>query len=326
MKFIWAVKVLAACLLLFLPRAAKSQEAEYRKWDNGIGHSSWDIALDAEDRAKMVQLWESIGEDLKTEQNGLAGTYFKGGYSAGYFFRWSVNKGYVLIPYFDQNLIGDFSFGKVTVIDSTDVDFTPEKDLKGGRSVGKMPRRWTAVGHYFVPVEMLKDFGDYMAGLGQYNEFNGRCCEFGPNFLASRIDGSEGEPARAVAAKYARFIKQPIEAEVTFVGGKKTVKDWVYQGELYSEWMARAVLIPIRISAGAAHGVKRNMLLRLVGEPDFYQYVQVMRVGRRTSSGYVVRDISSDGIENYKDWETEQEKPLPPIKVGMKVTTSLARR
>jgi hypothetical protein len=270
----------------------------------------------------MLQLWESIGEDLKTERNELAGTYVKSGYSAGYFFRWSVNKGYVLIPYFDQSLITDFSFGKVTFVDSSEVVFTPERELRGGRSMGTMPRKWTALGRYFVPVEMLKDFGDYMAGLGEYNEFNGRCCEFAPNFLAHKIDKPEAESEYPVPPKYARFIRQPIKAAVTFVGKKKTVKDWGFQGQLYGEWMERAVLIPVRISAGRTHGVKPNMLFRLVGEPDFYQYLQIMKVQRQTATGYVVRDISSGGTETYQDFETEQKKPLPPIKVGMQVTTS----
>lgn len=320
------MKVLSAFLLLLISsRAVQPQEDVYKKWDNGIGHSSWDIGFEKEERAKMLRLWESIGEDLKTERNELAGTYVKGGYNAGYFFRWSVRKGYVLIPYFDQNLITDFSYGSVNFVDASEVNFTPERDLrKGGRSIDEMPRRWAAVGKYFVPVEMLKEFGEYMAGLGEYNEFNGQCCEFAPNFLAARIDGA-GEVDHPVPPKYARLIRRPVEAEVTFVGRKKTVKDWGYDGKLYSQWIERAVLIPVRINAGSALGVKPNMLFHLIGGPSYDQYLQVVRVGRRTASGYVVRDISHGGKETYVDIKTDEEKPLPPVKVGVKVTTSLAR-
>src|SRR5687768_15033715 len=74
-------------------------------WRNGIGHSSWDLALEPADRKRMLSLWDSIGEDLKTEKNELAGTFLKGGYNSGYFLRWSVAKGFVVVPYFDQNLI-----------------------------------------------------------------------------------------------------------------------------------------------------------------------------------------------------------------------------
>ncbi|HEX8455808.1 MAG TPA: hypothetical protein VF656_00660 [Pyrinomonadaceae bacterium] len=325
MKFLSALKVLSVFLVIFPFQASKSQELENHRWDNGIGHSSWDMALAKEEREKLLQLWDSIGEDLKTERNELAGTYVKGGYDAGYFFRWSVNKGYVLIPYFDQNLITDFSYGKVDFVGHSEVNFTPERDLNGGRSIGKMPRKWTAISGYFVPVEMLKDVGDYMAGFGEYNEFNGQCCEFRPNFLARRIDRPDVKFDYPVSPAYAKFIKQPVEAEITFVGRKKTVKDWGYQGELYGQWMERAVLIPVKISAGRAHGVKPNMLFRLIGEPNFYQYLHVMRVYRRTASGYIVRDISGNGKETYTDYETNREKPLPPIKVGTKVTTSPVR-
>jgi hypothetical protein len=322
MRLLPAVKALTALLFLFPFQTIKSQEVEYKKWDNGIGHSSLDVALEKVEREKLLQLWDSIGEDLKTEQNELAGTYVKGGYSAGYFFRWSINKGYVLVPYFDQNLITDFSYGKVAFVDNSEVVFTPERDLKGGRSIGKMPRKWTAIGKYFVPIELLKDFGDYMAGFGEYNEFNGRCCEFAPNFLAAKIDSQEKKVDYPVPPKYARFIRNAIKAEITFVERKKTVKNWGYQGKLYGEWMERAVLIPVKINAGRTRGVKRNMLFRLIGEPDFYQYLQIMRVQQRTAWGYIVRDISSGGKETYKDVETDREKPLPPIRVGTKVTTS----
>jgi len=322
MKFLLAAKVLMALFFLFPLQTIKSQEIEYKRWDNGIGHSSWDVGLEKREGEKMIQLWDSIGEDLKTEQNKLAGTYVKGGYSAGYFFRWSINKGYVLIPYFDQNLITNFSYGEATVVDNSEVIFIPERDLDGGRSIGKMPRKWTAIGSHFVPVEMLKDYGDYVAGFGEYNEFNGQCCEFAPNFLARRIDRQEEKLDYPVPPKYARFIKLPIKAEITLVGRKKTVKDWGYQGKLYGDWMERAVLIPVKISAGREHGVKRNMLFRLIGEPSFYQYLQITRVHQQTASGYIVRDISGGGKETYSDVESDQERPLPPIKVGTKVTTS----
>lgn len=324
MKVLLTVGALLA-VFLFPLQTVKSQGAGYPTWNDGIGHSSWEIGLAKEEKEKMLQLWDAIGEDLKTERNELAGTYFKGGYEAGYFFRWSINKGYVLIPYFDEDLITDFSYGKVTFVDNSEVIFTPERELKGGRSVGKMPRIWTAIGHYFVPVEMLEDFGDYMAGFREFNEFNGQCCAFAPNFLAHRIDRLEKRLDYPVPPRYERFIKSPVKAEITFVGRKKTVANWGYQGKLYGQWIERAVLIPVRISAGRAQGVKPNMLLRLIGEPDFYQYLQIMRVQRRTALAYVVRDLSSEGKETYRDLDTGQEKPLPPIRIGMKVTTSPAR-
>ena len=42
----------------------------------------------------------------------------------------------------------------------------------------------------------------------------------------------------------------------------------------------------------------------------------------RTSYGYVVRDVSYKKRETYYDDETKAEKPLPPIRIGIRVTTS----
>lgn len=296
------------------PQRAQSQDAGYagQRWDNGIGHSSWDLALEPEDRKRMLSLWDSIGEDLKTDKNDLAGTYVKGG-NSGFFLRWSVAKGFVVVPYFDQNLITDYGYGKVTLVDDSEVVFTPAKDLHGGRGLGRMPGKWTAILGHFVPVEMLADFGKFRAGLGDYNEFNGSCCDFAPDFLGGRIDRRDKPLPTGVPARYKHFIKDPITGTITFVGKQRRVRGWGYRGKLYSQWMEKAVLIPVSIDVGSWHGVKKNMLFRMSSEPQFERYLQVREVNRRRSKGYVVRDISFGG---------DQDKPLPPIRVGIKITTS----
>lgn len=310
---------------LFFYRAAGQSEIDPpQQWNNGIGHSSWDVALEPNDRKKMLSLWDSIGEDLKTEKNELAGTFVKGGYNSGFFLRWSVAKGFVIVPYFDQNLITDFGFGTVAILDQSEVIFEPEKDLAGGRGLDKMPRKWTVILGYFAPVESLKDLGAYRAGLGRYNAFNGHCCEFAPIFLCHRIDRENMPLAHTIPAKYAKFIKTPITGEITKVGKRMKVKNWGYQSELYGEWMEKAALTPVRINIGKRRGIKRKMLLRMVGEPEYAgRYVQVMKVALRSSQGYVVHDLSFGGREDtYRDYATEQEKALPPIRVGIKVTSS----
>lgn len=298
-------------------------QADYkeRKWNNRIGHSSWDVGLDTADRKEMLALWETIGEDLKSEENVLAGTYVKGGYDAGYFLRWSIKKGFVLIPYFDQNLITDFSYGKVTFVDPSEIIFTPERELNGYRTFARMPRKWTAIWHYLVPVEMLKQFGEFHAGLKEYNEFNGQCCEFWPEFLSARIDSKEKWSSYPVPAKYAHFIKSSINGQITFVGRKRKVRNWSYDGKLYHQWMDNVILVSVRINVGRDRGVKKNMLFRIVGEPETVQYVQIMRVSRHSSTAYVVRDLSDDGKETYHDFANDQVRPLAPIRLGMKITT-----
>jgi len=293
------------------------------RWNNGIGHSSWDLALEPDDRKRMLSLWDAIGEDLKTEKNDLAGTFLTGGYNSGYFLRWSVAKGFVVVPYFDQNLITDYGYGTVTSVDNSEVIFTPEKDLNGGRGLDRMPRKWTAILGRLVPVKLLKDFGMFRAGLGVYNEFNGKCCEFTPGFLTNRIDRPDKALPTGIPARYKHFIKDPITGTITTVRKPRHVRNWGYQGELHGEWMEQAVLIPVSINVGSRHGVKSNMLFRMSGEPRNTRYVQVRAVSSQRSTCYVVQDISSNGKEGfYHDYETDQDKPLPTIRVGIRITTS----
>jgi hypothetical protein len=324
MKQLHTITLLLLFAFLSFPVNGQENSSEYfsfPKWINNIGRSTWDIGLVEDEANKMISIWNEIGEDLKKNENDLAGTYFKGGYSSGYFLRWSPNKGFILIPYFDQNLISQFSYGKVNFVDNSEINFIPEKDLNGGRGIAKTPLKWTAFENRFIPVEMLGEYGEFLAGLKQYNEFNGNCCEFAPIFLAGRIDRKDKQLSYPIPSKYKQFIKKPIVSKISFVGIKKIVKNWNFQGELYGEWMEKAALIPVKISVGQKHGVQPNMLFRLIGEPRG-QYLQIIKVNQLSSEGYVVRDLSFGNKETYSDFETDQEKPYPAIRVGIKVTTS----
>lgn len=316
--------LLKLLILTVLTAVSANAQIQGDRWENGIGHSAWQIALGDADKARLLNLWNEIGDDLQHHPHALAGTYVKGGYSAGYFLRWTLNKGFVVIPYFDQNLIGDFGFGTVTVDHDGEVIFETTRQLVGGRGLDRMPKRWVPIGKYLVPVDSIKEFGLFQAGLGIYNEFNGRCCEFSPAFLAHRIDQEHVPFDYPVTAKYLRFIKKPVDARIVWLGKLKKVKKWGFQGKLYGESLEDVVLVPVRIDAGLANGVRSNMLLRIVGEPDFYQYLHITKVKLKTATGFVVRD-TTDGVETYHDSETDTRKPLPPVQIGTRVTTSLIK-
>jgi hypothetical protein len=289
-------------------------------WDNGIGHGAWTIALKPDDCRRLLSLWDEIGEDLKTEKSNLAGTYVNSG-NSGYFLRWSTAKGFVVVPFFDQNLITDYGYGKVTFVDSSEVRFTPEKDLAGGRGLAKMPRNWTAILGQFAPVEMLADFGEYLAGLGEYNEFNGSCCEFTPAFLVDRVDRQQKYLPFSIPPKFQKFMKNPIAGTVISVGRRRRVHNWGYQGKLYSQWMKEALLTPVTIDVGRRQGVLHRMLFRLFGEPPFERYLEIRTVEARRARGYVVQDISNARAASFHYYSANQLDRLPRIRVGDKVAT-----
>jgi hypothetical protein len=169
----------------------------------------------------------------------------------------------------------------------------------------------------------MTNFGDYVAGFGVYNDFNGPCCEFIPFLINdAKADPRVKSERVVVPTAYEFFLKQPVEATIKYVGRRRVVKDYGSEGELYGHLHSRASLTTVRINAGQNQGVKRGMLFRLVNIPrDFAQYLKITRVGAAFSEGVVVRDVDDDGKETYYD-DAQQRKTFSPVVAGTKVTTS----
>ena len=88
-----------------------------------------------------------------------------------------------------------------------------------------LPVSWRG-NSYLVPEDDIADFGDYVAGLGRYNEWAGNYIEFAefftrfdkevPSVEETSIDSSEPndllKDQPVVPPGYERFIKKPIDA------------------------------------------------------------------------------------------------------------------
>jgi hypothetical protein len=291
------------------------------------------ISIDASDLSvhELIARWNVIGQDLDTSENHFAGTFEKRAYR-GYFLRWSPAKGFVYVFHSEGLSIIDFSYGKVRVTHDA-VLFEPEREMKETFRGQKLitPRKWIPITSekeaFLVPEEQLADFGKYVGGFGEYNDFNGPCCEFSPFFfMAQRSTGQSGhQPIIDIPPTYRRFIREPIKAHITAVGTKRFVMNYGLEGKLYGQLFPRASLMPVVISAGKEQGVLRDQLLRLVGESN-NQYLRILIVRKQRSSGVVVRDVDDDGKETYFDnvpeFKKPQKKTFPAIRVGTKVTTS----
>lgn len=331
---------LAAALLLPpappAPRAQGEQTPEERpRLEHGLdeGYPPWHLPSDAPS-AELDALrarWEAIDEELKTTGSEFAGTYWEGGEMRQHVVRFAPRSGFVIVHVYENFAVTDFSYGGVEVTPS-EIIFRVEREQQGESSDKQprtTPRRWVAArwmrSNYLVPAESIADFGDYVAGLGAFNDLNGPCCEFTP-FLASpaRVDPGGDFERPVVPARYERFIKRPVEATIRRVGRKRRVKDYGSEGEFYSHLHRTATLTPVRIDAGSRHGVRRGLLFRLTGPPGtsgFEQYLKITRVRPDSSDGVVVRDLDDDGRETFYDRDADKHVALPPVAAGTRVTT-----
>jgi hypothetical protein len=336
--FFAASLALLACAPSAVARTAQDDGRE--RLDHGIeGYAPWLLPAETsrEEAAALRSRMAAINEELKAAAGARAGAYFSGGEMRQHFLRWSPGAGFVYLHVYEHFAVLDFSHGGVTV-EPAEVVFNVERELRGKTAQGTRsvtPRRWVAArwkgGDYMIPAERFADFGNYVGGVGQYNDFNGPCCEFAPFLVGGRGPaGGDGSELPAVPKEYERFIKRPIEATVNFVGRKRVVRDYSSEGELYQQYYEKASLTPVRIDAGRNRGVRRGLLFRLlVADGHQGQYLKVTRVGPSSSEGVVVRRVDDDGRETYYDsgpgGGEPSEREFRPVAVGVRVTTSPPR-
>ena len=330
------------CALACAP-AARAQLDQWGYWENGVTEHWWLSSKDfaAEDALGAVARWKSVGEDNGRGDGGAwAGDYSRGSETHGTYLRWSPRAGFVIahVNKCEARVMG-LVYGRVEATPAL-VQFFPELDKAsagahgGGHHGGARKDVAPRAVIRFVPVmwrgerllvseEEMADFGDYVAGLGRYNEYAGLLF-LGYDFFFRRSgEGSESDDDAppAVPPGYERFIKRPIEARITSVGRRVLRRDYTIEGENTSATYARAALTYVTIDAGAAQGVKDRMVFRVLS-PDEGDTVVVVRAGRRTSTAAVVRDADERGAENYFDHES-REKQHSKVAAGWRLTTSL---
>lgn len=319
--------IVAVLLLPCLNQNVASQQDQY--WEPTEHYRIEIDPHNAEVRA-LISRWNEIGEEIKSSKNPLAGTYEKTGYR-GWLLRWSPAKGFVYVYHSEGLSIIDFSFGKVRVT-SDKILFDPEREMKETFRETKLttPREWipadSTAGSYLVAAQEIKAFGNYVGGFGNKNDFIGPCCDFDPFFFSPKqMTRDPRATSLVVPAAYESFIRKPINGKIIYVGKKRFVRNYRLDGDLYYQLFTNASLTRVGLNVGSQRGVRKNQLFRLIGQPD-PQYLKVTAVGKRTSSGVVIRDRNDDGSETYfksaNGTPDSREKPFPPLQAGIKVTTS----
>ena len=329
----------AAALLACAYSSAAAQTAdadEREQFESGYEdtNKTWHLpsGTTKKEAASLNARWKALGEELKSDACEFAGTYLSGGETRRSLLRWAPGGGFVFLYVYENFSVLDFSYGKVSVT-PTAVVFNVERERKGlggGSAQGRTPRRWVAArwrtANYLVPEGEVAEFGEYVGGFDEYNDFNGPCCEFAP-FLSSaaRRDALKSFEEPSLPAPYARLMRGPIEAKIKSVGRRRVVKDYGMEGEFYGQWFERASLTPVTIDAGRNRRVRRGLLFRIVGSP-YGQYLKIVRVRPSSSEGVIIRSVDDDGLETFYDSEDgrsePQKKVYPPVNVGARVTTS----
>lgn len=345
-RAMWSRRTIARTMLVIALGLAASvpasgQEAprldQYGRWVNGISEPwMFSASLPKENVNLVQQKWSAIESENKAAvEKQWSGKYFTGGDTHGSYLRWSKQNGFVLM-HVDKcaaQVMG-FSYGKV-VFTSILIQFMPEATVSSQtrhehsmKATRFLPVTWRS-DRYLVPEDEIADFGDYIAGLGKYNDWAGNHVEV-VEFFAKLDQESAGtldqlaRPSRIKKAKakmdlpkvpsgFERFMKKPIDIRITTVG-----KAWLkLNGE--NPWW-NDLIIPTTINAGQAEGVRPRMIFRT----DSDETIVASKVGSHSSEAIVVRSVRKRPCVRSKDDDCG-EIIYSPIRVGLRASTSSFR-
>jgi hypothetical protein len=319
----------ALAVLTHVP-ACVAQADRPGRFEHGFAdYPPWELPSRATraDSDALNARWRALAEELKTASSASAGTYEQRGAMRSGYLRWAPGAGFVYLYVYEIFAVIEFSYGTVEVTPAEIIFKVERESLAGdGPRLGPIPRRWVAArwkrAEYLVPAEQMSDFGNYVAGLGQYNDFNGPCCEFEPFFVKQEgVEQGMSHEQPDVPQNYRRFMRRPVEATIKSVGRKRAVREYGLEGTLYSSSLGPVTLTPVRIDLRRRRGLRPGLLFRLAGAP-LGQYLKITRVGLNHSGGVVIRSVNDAGKETCHVPDSLEFVVCPPVAVGARVTTS----
>ncbi|HEV3469229.1 MAG TPA: hypothetical protein VG148_07900 [Pyrinomonadaceae bacterium] len=340
-----SVGLIAAALGGPPARPAAAQVDKWGFWENGVSEAWWLSAKDftEEDGAGVVARWNAAGR-AGASANAWAGDYFRGGSTHGTYVRWSPEGGFVIahVNKCAAQAVG-VVYGRAEFTPSL-VRFVPEFSRGASRphahgdqhhapppaELRFVPVEWGGQ-RLLVPEDEMDDFGDFLAGLGRYNDWGVFLFLGYTEFLTqfSGPEGGDGGGGPAVSASrpkvpagYERFLKRPVEGAIIAVGRSRVVRDYSEGVPNGRVMYGRARLTPVTVNVGTDHGAADGMMLR-VSEPAEGDGVRIVRAGKRTSKGVVARSLDKDGRATFYDYQSGQERPHSPVKAGWSLTTSM---
>ena len=324
--------IILGLLLVFAATTSNAQTVNDGQWWNGISEPwSFNQELSPNEIAIMQNRWKLIEDENKAYKfNGWIGDYFTGGSTHEMYLRWSPQNGFVILSVNKcMAQVEDFSYGKVSTASNL-VQFITEKAItlsKHGHSAKKQESNiWVQVkfegSRLLIPENRMSEFGDYVAGLGEYNESDVYYWLLSPFFYQlsdSKINEDTSSPI--LPTEYERFLKPPIKGEIVAIGKRQVRKGYSYESP--SGYGASSLdyvsLNYVTVNTGKGNGAKKGLRLRIVKTDEELRLIQV---GKYTSIGIIVRYLDDNKKETYYDNESEQTKIYPKIVIGWKLTTS----
>lgn len=318
------------CVLL-TPGVFKAQSDEYNRWINGVSEPWFfdPTPMTKDEIAVSKARWQSIEvENKNSVVDEWAGDYFVGGDTHGSYLRWSPESGFVMMNVDKcRATVMSLDYGKV-IASNTLVQLFPELNKKtsghGHAHVRAMPLNFVRVkwygDRYLVSADRIAEFGDYVAGLGKYNDKFSFFVD-GIEFFIKMNDADEESKTQflpIMPAGYERFIKQPIDAIITGVG-----RGYV-RHDPENDWWDNLIL-PVTLNVGKADGAKRGMNLVLLNS-DRMEMIEIRKVGLRSASGVIVRSTRKLPCVKYDKTDDCKDPEYETILIGKRVSTSPFRK
>ena len=292
-----------------------------KRWYRGASAESWFnfFGIPESDVRNSIEHWERIGRDI---ENARSGGYGSGGATHGTYVRWSERSGFVWLDV-DHCMGGPMRIvrGRAEVV-PTGVILFPE--IRLGHSEGHdghgqhsnssnridlLSITWMR-GNFLVTKDRLRDFSDWTAGLGEYNDRSPFIDEY--PFLASWDGESDSEPATyqlpVYPAGYERYIKRPVRGTVISIG--KAQRRVNVDSEDSDE-----LITPFKIRVESVDNLKVGMFLHVVREePGFDESFEVRAFKGNVATVHNVRSVPKkscvvSAANDCKEWDHVKLRP-----------------
>ncbi len=315
-RTIWIVCSIVVFTMTAMAQSTSQFEVDGR-WMNGVSEPWWFEAVHPRNEVLVVQQkWADIESQLRTSSDHRwEGDFFEGTDTHGDYLRWSSKAGFVWLKVDKcRATVMSFSYGKVSA-GPTSVELVPEKTIGGTKhhrqidfaAVKFLPVAWSKE-LMLVPQSDIASFGDYVAGLGQYNQL--LMFVEGIMFFSRTVDDEYPDSKDPIVPPgYERFIKKPINATVVSVGKPYTKRS-------DNEWWDD-LITPVSLKLSRV-GAKPKLMLRIA---DSEEVIELTAVRGQSAFGKIVRPTRKKPCVKLDEEDDCLDREFDAIKVETKAST-----